>query len=375
MKIKLATVPVLMMAVFFCPYFKAHAQGCASSAGASNGVSFSTLSYSGSTFSWTNPDNAQTADNNYATASKTLGLGILASQYSDYLTVENFGFSIPSFATICEIHVKVERSASGLGVLGTDVVDQSVMLLKNGALYGNDLASGAAWSASDAIATYGSGLLAGTWGGSWLPADINSSNFGVAISARLNGMAGLLMGANIDQVLVTVIYDPHSLLAMALENFTAAPSANGDGQRLSWSAGSGAPSCKYFIQRSVDSRNWKNIATVDGAFSYTDHTPLDGANFYRLRAESMDGRYVYSEVKEVVQAAASLRCWPNPFNAVINIAGSAGKVVLKDIHGRVIYTKNISAPGDWQIQTAGVPPGLYFIEIGNRTYKMLKQSN
>jgi len=373
MKIKLATVPVLITAVFICPFLKAHSQGCASTAGASNGASFSTLSYSGSTFSWVTPGNAQNSDNNYASAGKVLG--VLSSQHSDYLTVQDFGFSIPSSATICEIHVEVECSASGLGIFGSKVIDQSIMLLKNGALYGNDLASGATWPGSDATVTYGSGLLAGTWGGTWLPADINSSNFGVAISAQLNsGLAGLFMSASIDQVQVTVIYDTHSLLAIALENFTAAASPDGGGHQLTWSAGSGAPDCKYTIQRSGDSHGWQDIATVDRSFSYTDHTPLNGANFYRLRAESTDGHYMYSAVKEVMQNAGALRCWPNPFGSVINISGSAGKVILKDIQGRVLYLKNISA-GDSQIPAAGLPPGLYFVEIGTKTYKMLKQQN
>jgi hypothetical protein len=116
-------------------------------------------------------------------------LGIFADAYADYLTIQNFGFSIPLSATICEIHVEVERSATGLGLGGSMVKDQSVRLLKNGSLYGTDLANPAiTWPASDGTVTYGSGALAGTWGGTWLPADTNNGNFGVAISAGLHQM-------------------------------------------------------------------------------------------------------------------------------------------------------------------------------------------
>ncbi|MBN9382036.1 MAG: T9SS type A sorting domain-containing protein [Chitinophagaceae bacterium] len=383
MKIKSATLPVLIMAAVACPYQKARTQGCSSSVGANTAATFSTLSYSGSTFSWTSPGNAQTSDGNYASASKLLGL--LTSQHSDYLTIQNFGFSIPSSATICEIHVEVERSASGLGILGSNVTDQSIVLLKNGSPYGNDLASGAAWPGSEATATYGNGLLAGTWGGSWLPSDINSPNFGVAISAKLNGVVGLLMSANIDQVRMTVIYDPHSVLSLGLEDFTAVRSPDGDGHILSWIAGGGAVDTRCIIQRSGDGHSWQDIATVpmtgghtsspSSSYTYTDHTPLDGVNFYRLHVVGMDGSSFWSIVKEVDRITTSLRCWPNPFVNVIHIPDQTGRrVVLKDMQGRTMYIKT-DATGDWQIPTAGLPPGLYFLQVGAVTYKMLKQSN
>lgn len=379
MKIKSALLP-LITAVFVCLYLKAHAQGCTSSAGANNAASFSTLSYSGSSFTWTSPGNAQTSDGNYAAAGKTLGL--LTSQYSGYLTIQNFGFSIPSSATICEIHVEVERSASGLGILGTSIKDKSVMLLKNGSLYGNDLASGAAWPGSDGTVTYGAGLLAGTWGTGWLPSDINSPDFGVAISAQLNGIAGLFMSANIDQVRVTVIYDTHSLLDLSLNDFMAVRSPDGHGHLLTWTAsgrtintsGSGgrAMDTRCIVQRSGDSRTWQDIATVplsDGR--YTDQTPLDGVNFYRLHIISPDGGSVYSIVKEIDQVTTSLRCWPNPFRDVIHISEpGGGRLVLKDMQGRVCYKKD-AARGDQQIPAAALPPGLYFLQVGSVTYKML----
>jgi hypothetical protein len=373
MKIKSALLP-LITAVFVCPYLKVHAQGCASSAGANNAASFSTLSYSGSTFTWTSPGNAQTSDGNYAAAGKTLGL--LTSQYSGYLTVQNFGFSIPSSATICEIHVEVERSASGLGILGTSVTDKSVRLLKNGSLYGNDLASGAAWPGSDGTVTYGTGLLAGTWGTGWQPSDINSPDFGVAISAQLNGIVGLFMSGNIDQVRVTVIYDIHSLLDLSLNDFTAVRSPDGHGHLLTWTAGGETNDSRCTVQRSGDSRTWQDIATVPvSGGRYTDQAPLAGVNFYRLHVVSADGRSTWSPVKETGQATSSLQCWPNPFNDVIHITGPDGeRMLLKDMQGRVLYIKD-AARGDQQLPAASLPPGLYFLQVGTTTYKMLKQVN
>lgn len=98
---------------------------------------------------------------------------------------------------------------------------------------------------------------------------------------------------------------------------------------------------------------------------------MDGVNFYRLHIISPDGGSAYSIVKEIDQATASLQCWPNPFSDVIHITEpDGGKVVLKDMQGRVLYKKD-AARGDQQIPAAALPPGLYFLQVGSVTYKML----
>ena len=380
MKTKSVTVTVLVVAMLCCNYSTAHAQGCASSAGANNAASFSTTTYAGSSFSWNNAGNAQVSDGSYA--SGTQALGILSSAYADYLIIQNFGFSIPSTATICEIRVEVERSATGLGIGGSKVTDQSIRLLQNGALYGGDLASGATWPSSDGIVTYGIGTLAGTWGGSWQPSDVNSANFGVAISAKLTtGIIALGMTARIDRVRVTVIYDPNTVLALGLESFSAVRSPDGDGHRLTWTDATDATGARFVIQRSGNGHEWQDIATIASSapthsYAYIDHAPLNGANFYRIRMETADKRYVYSTVGEVRDDRTTIRCWPNPFTDLIHISGppATKTVVLKDLQGRILYTKQAAAPtGEWQIPVAHLRPGLYIVKVGDETFRMLKR--
>ncbi|MDO6432977.1 T9SS type A sorting domain-containing protein [Flavitalea sp. BT771] len=378
MKTKSVTVAVLIMAVLCCSYSTSNAQGCASSAGANNATSFSTAAYG--SFPWTNAGNAQASDGNYASA--TQALGVLSSAYSDYLIIENFGFSIPSTATICEIRVEVERSATGLGIGGSKVTDQSIRLLQNGTLYGGDLASGTTWPSSDGIVTYGIGTLASTWGGSWQPSDVNSANFGVAISAKLTtGLVALGMTAKIDRVRIMVIYDPNTVLALGLENFTATRSPDGDGHRLTWTAATDVTGARFVIQRSGNAHEWQDIATIaasapDHSYTYIDHTPLNGANFYRIRMEDAGKRSVYSTVSEVRDDRTAFRCWPNPFTDLIHLSGppDTRTVTLKDLQGRVLYTTAAAAPtGEWQIPAGHLRPGLYFMQVGNEMIRILKQ--
>jgi hypothetical protein len=391
MKIKLATIPVLVMALLACPCLHSTAQSCTSTVGANTANTFSTMAYGGSGFSWNNPGNAQNSDGSYATAGTPLG--IFSSAYSNYLVIQNFGFSIPSTATICEIVVDVQRYASGL-IVGGSVSDKSVRLLQNGSLYGNDLAAGGGWPGSDGTATYGNATLASTWGGSWQPSDVNNTNFGVAISTDLTTLAAVTMQGKVNQVTVTVIYDPNSVLDITLGKFSAGLSPNGNGHLLTWTADAAAGS-RFIIQRSGDSRNWQNIATVPGVppaphssqagglllvpYSYTDKDPLDGANYYRLQMVNAEGRSSYSAVCEVVKDnKISVRCWPNPCTNVINISSPqpVNRIVLKDAQGRIVYTQQaVTLSNVWQISTAGLPPGLYFVQVGSQTLRVLKTTN
>lgn len=138
----------------------------------------------------TNPANAQTSDNTYATAV------LLLSQISNYLKVTNFNFLIPSDATITGVTVSIERSSNTLN--GTH--DDSIKLVKGGVILGNELASASQWPTSDAVATYGSS--SNLWGLTLTPADVNASTFGVVISA----IADLASTAQVDQVTMAIDY-------------------------------------------------------------------------------------------------------------------------------------------------------------------------
>ncbi len=107
---------------------------------------------------------------------------------SDYLAARDFNFNIPSGAVINGISVKVKASKE-CGSALCQIRDYSVKLVKNGVISGNDKASISFWNYTSSYRIYGSG--SDLWGLSWTPADINSPNFGMAISAfgysRLRG--------------------------------------------------------------------------------------------------------------------------------------------------------------------------------------------
>jgi hypothetical protein len=142
--------------------------------------------------SWVDVDDAAGEDGLSASAS------VDSSTASHYLKATEFGFSIPSGATIDGIEVEAKKRDGG----AFGVSDNAVRIVKGGAIGSTDLSSGTNWPGTFSYTTYGgSGDL---WGESWTPSDINSANFGFAISAIGNNEISTL--AKIDHIRITVYH-------------------------------------------------------------------------------------------------------------------------------------------------------------------------
>lgn len=159
-----------------------------SSEGPNSGVTFSQDTSWGN-LSWSNTSNLGSSDNSYATVST------IAGYKTYYLTATNFGFSIPSGATIDGIIVEWEghfQYSSGS--------DSRVRIIKGGTIGATDKASGTNWPTSDAYRSYGG--ISDLWGESWTYSDINASTFGATISV-IAGSGGTF---SMDHVRITVYY-------------------------------------------------------------------------------------------------------------------------------------------------------------------------
>ena len=158
-----------------------------------DGSSFDTNGGSGA--SWSNPTYAQTSNSQRASVS------LDGNPSSRYLKAQGFGFNILPGSTINGILVEVERRAEEEGWGGNPrIVDDVIRLVKaDGTIGGSNRAGSSYWPESDAYTSYGSGTY--LWGLTWTPADINNSNFGVAVSARNEGDDAI---AYIDHIRITV---------------------------------------------------------------------------------------------------------------------------------------------------------------------------
>lgn len=154
----------------------------------------------GGTVNWSNPGNITSSDDSRATAA----LGKRGISY--YLKGTGFSFSIPDNAHIDGITVEIEKSIAE--ATNQYTYDYSVKLIKGGVISGNDYADTTTlWPANsqDAYVSYGGS--SDLWGLTWTPADINSSNFGVAIqSQNTNTKKPVTETSQVDHIRITITY-------------------------------------------------------------------------------------------------------------------------------------------------------------------------
>lgn len=126
---------------------------------------------------WTSPSNATANDFNVAQV--FLGSG----NQSEYIEATDFGFSIPSTATVDGIQVLASRYSMG------GVTDASVKLLIGGGEVGDDHSAGVTWPMMEAIESFGSDT--DDWNASPTPSDVNGSGFGCRLKCESSsgGMA------------------------------------------------------------------------------------------------------------------------------------------------------------------------------------------
>lgn len=172
---------------------------------------------------WTNPSNAATSNDTNALAQ------LIGDESSYYLKATNFGFNIPSSATILGVKAEVERRFDQAGGGACQIYDNAVRLIKGGTIQSTDKSNVSTWPSSDAYQTYGGAT--DLWGTTWTPAEINASDFGFTISAI--GLYTLfftqICNVQIDHIRITVYYNMRDI-------------------RLSWGSGSDTETTTRLLQ-------------------------------------------------------------------------------------------------------------------------------
>ncbi len=134
------------------------------------------ISAGGGLIAWPNPNNVKLSDSSYSSMTTT-GL------YSDYLKSSNFGFSVPTGATINGIKAEFQRYA----LPSDNVQDFSMNIIKPSGSNGlTNNTSFSAWVSSESYVSYGGPT--DLWGETWTAEDINNSNFGISTQIHFSGV-------------------------------------------------------------------------------------------------------------------------------------------------------------------------------------------
>lgn len=366
------TIRIRVMALLCTYLFNASLFAQCISQGANGGSTFTNNTGTG-TVAWSNTGNAALSDDNTASAGKLLAL--FSSAKTNYLVVENIGFSIPPTATICGIQVQVERRAGGIAI-GSSVTDHHIHIVKNGIIAGTDHAAGGNWPATDGYTSYGNNL--DTWGATWLPADINAADFGIAIAASLNaGIAGLFQTAHIDHVRITVYYLPAIILPLKLESFQVTSTKHRN--MLNWTATVDKDAGWFVPQRSADNIEWSTLSVIPASpqqqrYSYTDEHPPVETQYYRLALRNNDGTHTYSSILTVRERNDNrITIYPNPATEWIMITADKNIrcIVIRDLQGKLVRSIRVK-PGTrkYEVSLTGLPHGQYLLNVDGKIFKL-----
>jgi autotransporter-associated beta strand protein len=160
---------------------------------------------------------------------------------------------------------------------------------------------------------------------------------------------------------------------------------------LNWATASEKNNQKFEVLKSVDGKNFKSIATVNGAgssdteksYSFVDENPYAGANYYQLKQTDFNGTTATSTV---ISANAKiedikLSAYASSNSITININSpnqTDGNIALFDMNGRKLESKNLVLNKGYNEINFGkfLVPGTYFVNLISAgksiSYKFIK---
>ena len=256
--------------------------------------------------------------------------------------------------------------AVAFSLRGATAVDNSVRLVKGGTITGSNYAKPTvSWPTGDTYETYGGAT--DLWGTTWTPADINDPNFGVVLSAIVQGNS-----LQVDHISITV-YTTSAPMPIELLSFTGNVS---DGQvQLEWQTVTETNNDFFTIERADDELDFEPILTIDGAgnskepifYSASDRDVLFKTTYYRLKQTDFDGKYTYSNVIAVntSELVNEMVIFPNPANttvSVVNFSDDDLNIRIVSVTGVEMLNMKVLKSLN-TIDVSSIPQGLYVVEL------------
>lgn len=141
---------------------------------------------------------------------------------------------------------------------------------------------------------------------------------------------------------------------------------------------------EYFtVERSKDGERFIPITKINGSgnsnsvkkYNYTDHNPVKGFNYYRIKQTDFDGKYSYSaiEVTECSEGSFnSIVLFPNPTREYVSVFIScefeqaSGKLEITDIGGKVVFEQDViinDSEANLLLNITSIPSGNYNVSL------------
>lgn len=189
-------------------------------------------------------------------------------------------------------------------------------------------------------------------------------------------------GCNLSDQITIALFNP---LPVDLISFSA--NEQGCSAHLNWKVANAADFSHFVVERSTDGRNFTAIANVPytnvAGYAYTDLTPHEGLNHYRLKLVNINTRYSYSNT-----VSANIACSPDAVKVyptvtkgtvLVNLPAGYEKAQIKVFTslGQVVTLPNSPHVGLNNLSFNGLAQGQYLLKISNgadvQTFKVFYQ--
>lgn len=156
-------------------------------------------------------------------------------------------------------------------------------------------------------------------------------------------------------------------LPVTMKNFSVSHCNNN--ACLQWIVADEKNLSKYEIEKSADAINFEKInevlATNSTQYNCVDTKPYEGKNFYRLKMIDIDGRFNYSDIKDIVFQSGK---WNVSIVPTYNERGiytlysnkEVQNVSVFDVNGKMLHTLNFPKGN---IDISHITSGMYMIKV------------
>ena len=169
-----------------------------------------------------------------------------------------------------------------------------------------------------------------------------------------------------------------ALAPLPVELLAFAAQRHGQQVDLAWATASEKGSRSFEVQRSTDgiqfsallSKAAQGSTSARTDYAATDHRPLPGLSYYRLKLIDLDGTVGYSPVVAVPgDGQVAIGIFPNPTTGKVTIRlpeglAAAPRVRISDLMGRLVLEQVLPATGE--VDLGALPVGTYLVNVGGQ---------
>lgn len=205
----------------------------------------------------------------------------------------------------------------------------------------------------------------------------------IATDKDLMGQQRVYNNGTIDMGAYEYQGEPDSTLPVTLLSYTA--KANGNHAQLQWQTTSESNNKGFVIYRAGQNGEFVQIGEVSATMQYTftDKTPLNGNNYYKLVQVDNDGKKTDLGIRAVTfrLQPSTFSFYPNPTANIATVAFAPGtytQLQITDVNGKVLQRIVINpSEGSKVVSLGAYPTGIYMFKLSgnniNDVIKIVKQ--